>query len=92
MRHVAQTFVLAGLLSIAGPLSACENDRDTAPYEKDYQEQYEPQDYPALAAIPDADIATPSSANPYAIAGMGFGTAMLVAAVVVPALLWRRRR
>ena len=91
MRHVALITVLSGLLLLSGPLVACENDRDTAPYEREYQEQYEPQSYAPLAAAA-VEIDAPYLPNLYAVAGMGFGAAMLIAGVAIPTLLWRYRK
>ena len=86
--------IMSGLLlvSMAVPTLACINDRETVPYEREYQERYEPEEYDDYGPLAHVDMDIPFRPNLTAIAGMGVGTVMLITGLVVPAVLWRNRR
>ena len=83
MRHALIYLALVGILSMAAPTYACLNDEDSGRYEKSYQQQYEPQQ-----AVPLVNSITQ---QPYALAGMGVGSALLIGSLAF-SLLRRKRQ
>ena len=88
LRRILAAFVLGSVL-IHGAALACINDEETGPRERDYQQQYEPQQGPFADEYENKQFALVSpQVGLGVVAGVGVGGLMLVAGILLA--LFRR--
>ena len=88
LRRILAAFVLGSVLIPAATL-ACINDEETGPRERDYQQQYEPQQGPFADEYENKQFALVSpQVGLGVVAGVGVGGLMLVAGILLA--LFRR--
>ncbi|MCH8922796.1 MAG: hypothetical protein IIA67_06570 [Planctomycetes bacterium] len=82
IRRSLMAFALCSVLASSAAL-ACINDRETGPRERDYQQQYEPQQSPFADEYNDQQFALISPhVGIGVVAGVGVGGLMLAAGVL----------